>query len=626
MSVTEILFGRPLASEEERAESVDTVTAIPVLGLDALASAAYGPEAALTVLLPLGLAGVHYIGPITIAVVALLLVVFFSYRQTIAAYPGGGGAYTVAKENLGGGAALLASSALALDYLLNVAVAISAGVGALASAVPRLLPHTLACCLLVLALLTIVNLRGVRSAGLMFALPTYLFIFCLFVVVGVGIYRASSSGWHPHAVVPPPRLAGAGAAAGAASTWLLLRAFASGCTAMTGVEAVSNAVPIFRPPAVERARRTLATIVGTLAVLLVGVALLCRAYRIGATPPGQTGYQSVLSQIVAAVSGRGVFYYVTMGAIVAVLGLSANTSFADFPRLCRVMALDEFLPASFAHRGRRLVYSAGIALLAIGSGLLLVIFRGVTDRLIPLFAIGAFLAFTLSQLGMVFHWRRSKHVHARKFMFVNGVGAFATAGALAIVALSKFTEGAWISLLVIPFMVAFFRAMQRYYAQIDREIAAAGPVDFGGLKPPVVVVPLQRLDRVARQGLRFASQISRDVRVVQVLTEARDEEDLSPCWAELVEAPAAAIGLPKPRLHVIRSKYRELISPLLDEIHRVSAEDRERPVAVLVAELVERRWYHMLLHNHRATLLKSLLLMRGGPQIVVINTPWYLTD
>jgi amino acid transporter len=622
MALAALLFGRPLRSEEEAAESVGIATGIPVLGLDALASAAYGPEAALVVLLPAGMAGVYALAPISLAIVGLLAILAASYRQTIGAYPGGGGSYSVAKENLGRWPGLLAASALGLDYVLNVAVAISAGVAALVSAFPSLLPHTLALCLAILALISLANLRGVRSAGVAFMVPTYLFVLCLGLVLARGAWRFGVAG-APEPVVPPPHVP---AAAEGLTAWLVLRAFASGCTAATGVEAVSNAVPIFRRPSVARARRTLVTIVAILAVLVAGQAWLCRVYGVGAAPPAQVGFQSVWSQLVGAVAGRGAFYYVTMAAIVGVLCLSANTSFAGFPRLCRVLALDELMPGAFAHRGRRLVYSRGILLLMGAAGLLLVAFDGVTDRLIPLFAVGAFLAFTLSQAGMVAHWRRVGGRGARRAMAVNALGALATSVALVVIVASKLTEGAWITVLAIPLALAVFAALQRHFRAVDRQVAAVGPLDLAEMRQPLVIVPLHRLDRLARKALRFALQISPHVQAVQFLTETPDEqEDLTADWPALVEAPAAAAGVPSPNLFVVRSSYRELLEPFAEHVRRMAAVHPDRDVAVLVSQLVDRRWYHAFLHSHRSSLMKAVLLLRGGPRVVVMSAPWRLT-
>ncbi len=403
MSLAGLILGRPLASHEQDQVKIGVVAGVPAMGLDGLTSSAYGPEAALTILLPLGAAGLSYIGPITLVILALLAMLYFSYRQTIAAYPVNGGSYTVAKENLGTWAGLLAAAALMIDYILNVAVGISAGVAALVSAAPTLHKYTLPLCLVVLVLITLVNLRGTGEAGLAFAIPTYLFIATLGMVLVLGLTKTFSAAGHPQPVVAPPVIP---ASVEAFSLWIVLRSFASGCTAMTGVEAVSNGVSAFREPTIKNAHRTLTFIVVVLALLLGGIACLSRAYHIGAMPQDQPGYQSVLSQLTGAVVGRGWLYYVTIGSVLATLCLSANTSFVDFPRLSRLIAQDDFLPRPFAIVGRRLVYSIGIVFLAAAAALLLIVFRGITDRLIPLFAVGAFLAFSLSQAGMVFHWHR----------------------------------------------------------------------------------------------------------------------------------------------------------------------------------------------------------------------------
>src|ERR1700686_2822112 len=432
MYVIDLLFGRPLSSSEEQGERLGPLAGIPVFGLDALSSAAYGPEAALALLISLGAMGVAYIVPITISIIALLLIVYFSYRQTIAAYPQGGGSYTVAGQNLGPFAGLVAAAALMIDYVLTAAGGISAGVRALVSAVPSLEPRTLTLCLVILLLITLVNLRGVRETGALFMIPTYLFVGTLFIPLVIGITKVVASGGHPTPVVVPPVLP---VAAVGLSAWLLLKSFASGCTAMTGVEAVSNGVTAFRDPVVKSAQRTLTAIIAILIVLLAGIAFLCRAYQVGATNSGP-GYQSVLSQLTAAVVGRNTFYFVTIASILLVLSLSANTAFADFPRLCRLVADDGYLPTPLAVRGRRLVYTAGIITLGILCGILLIIFRGITDRLIPLYAVGAFLAFTLSQAGMVVHWRRKGGPGSRLGICGNGLGATVTGGTGAVVAIT----------------------------------------------------------------------------------------------------------------------------------------------------------------------------------------------
>ncbi|HEY3739098.1 MAG TPA: APC family permease, partial [Bryobacteraceae bacterium] len=437
MAILDVVFGRPLASGEASGEKIGPAVGIPIFGLDALSSAAYGPEACLTLLIPLGLPGVHCIVPLSLAIVALLTIVFFSYRQTIHAYPDGGGSYTVARENLGDRAGLLAAAALMIDYILVVAVGISAGVGALVSAVPSLHPHMLVICLGILLAITLVNLRGVKDSGGAFMYPTYLFTGTMLIVIAIGAWKvlAAGAGGHPAPVVAPPIPAAPTEALG---LWLLLRAFASGCTALTGVEAVSNGVQAFRTN--KDAQRTLTAIIGLLIILLAGIAWLVSAYGIVATDPDGTHYESLLSLLVGAVVGKGIFYYITIAGILLVVCLSANTAFADFPRLCRIVAHDDYLPHSLSARGRRLVFTEGIWALAFFAALLLIVFGGVTDRLIPLFAIGAFLAFTLSQSGMVAHWKRTGGPGSAQSMLVNGLGALTTGITVIVVLVAKFSE------------------------------------------------------------------------------------------------------------------------------------------------------------------------------------------
>jgi len=622
-SFWDVVFGRRLASAEEDEQKIGPLAGVAVLGLDALSSAAYGPEAALTLLLPLGALGLARVVPITGIIIGVLLIVYFSYRQTIGAYPDGGGSYTVTKENLGQGWALLAGAALALDYILNVAVGISAGVGALVSAVPVLLPHTLALCLVILALLTLVNLRGTRESGITFLLPTYLFVGALGVVLVLGGIKTAMAGGHPVSVAPPAVLAAPTEAAG---LWILMRAFASGCTAMTGVEAVSNGVPLFKPPTIRHAERTLTIIIGILVILLGGIAYLCSAYEIGATDPGSSGYQSILSQLTGAVLGRGTLYYVTMGSVVAVLALSANTSFADFPRLCRVIALDRFLPDTFAVRGRRLIFSYGVVVLTLLSGVLLVGFEGVTDRLIPLFAIGAFLAFTLSQAGMVQHWRRLGGPRARHSLWINAVGAVATGVTLVVVIVSKFVEGAWLAVLVVPLVVLTFRRIHRHYAQVAAQVVDDQPLVLSETHAPIVVVPVQSWSKLTSRGLRFALELSNDVRAIHILTQDSTICELTAVWEELVGAPARAAGLPVPQLILRKSTYRQFFAPLIDYVEHLRDGHADCDIVVIVPDLVVTRWYHALLHNNRGAVLRALLRIRGGPRVVVVNVPFYVDE
>ena len=620
MSIVDTLFGRPLATEEEKAERIGPLKGIPIFGLDALSSAAYGPEAALTLLIPLGMAGSFFVWPITIGIVVLLGVVYFSYRQTIGAYPQGGGSYTVASENLGEGAGLLAAAALMIDYVLTAAVGISAGVGALVSAVPSLQSHTLNLCLAILLLITIINLRGVQETGGVFLLPTYVFIACLLGLIAVGVVKTLAAGGHPVAVAPIPKLAVVG---GSVSAWLLLRAFSSGCTAMTGVEAVSNGVMAFREPTDKYAKLTLTIIIGILIVMLLGIAFLVPAYGITATDPGQPGYQSVLSQLLSAVTGRGAFYWVSIASILLVLSLSANTAFADFPRLARAIAQKGYLPHAFVLRGRRLVFAQGVYALAILTGALLIIFGGVTDRLIPLYAVGAFLAFTLSQAGMVIHWKRTGGTRNLPSMLLNGLGAFATGITTLVVLVTKFVEGAWITVLLIPLLILMMRSVRRHYAKVAEEVRAVAPVNTRNLCEPVLLMPIDRWSLVAEKALRYAWTLSREIHVLHVVC-GEDTDRLRERWAELVETPARESGLPAPKLIVLDSPYRYIVKPIVNYALEQQTAHPDRIITMLIPELVETHWYHYLLHNNRPEAIRALLLFNGNQRITVATIPYHL--
>jgi amino acid transporter len=622
MPILDVLIGRPLANWEEHGEQVGPSAGIPIFGLDALSSAAYGPEAALTLLIPLGLLGLHYIFPVVAAIVVLLIIVYFSYRQTIEAYPQGGGSYTVATENLGPHVGLLAAAALMIDYVLTAAVGISSGVGALISAVPKLQPHTLSLCLLILFLLSLVNMRGVRDTGVVFMIPTYLFVGCLLIVILLGIFHFLATGGHPVPVMPVPRLP---AATATLTLWLLAKVFASGCTAMTGVEAVSNGVMAFRDPTTVNAKRTLTIIIALLIVLLLGIAFMCQAYGIGATDPEGSAYQSVLSQLTTAVAGRGIFYYLTIASILLVLSLSANTAFADFPRLTRAVALHDYLPHLFSVRGRRLLYSAGVFGLVFLTGALLILFGGVTDRLIPLYAIGAFMAFTLSQAGMVMHWKRNGGPRWQWKMLVNGVGATATGLTLLVVLVAKFVAGAWITALLIPLMILLMIMVKRHYLRVDTQTADDQPLDMTGFASPFVIVPFDRWSRITEKGIRFALTLSHDVQAVHIDC-GEHNPPLEADWQRNVVAPVTNAGLPAPQLIIVQSPYRFIILPLVDYVLKLGQEHVGRTIAVVVPELVVRRWWENMMHNQRAQMLKLLLLLKGNQSIVVLNIPWYLKE
>ena len=619
MALLDYILGRQLASSEDQQERIGSFSGVSVFGLDALSSAAYGPEAALTILIPLGMAGAGFGIPITAAVSAILIIVYFSYRQTIAAYPQGAGSYTVAKQNLGKHAGLSAAVALMVDYTLNVAVGISAGIGALVSAFPFLQPHTLLLCLIVLALLAFFNLRGLREAGLAFMPPTYLFVGCLILVCLIGIVKTVLSGGHPQPLVELP----SAHPQTTISVWLFLKAFAAGCTAMTGVEAVSNGVPVFKEPVVKSARLTLTFIVAILIFLLIGIAYLVSAYHITATEPGSPNYQSILSLVTTAVAGRGVFYYLTMVAVLLVLCLSANTSFADFPRVCRTISIDGFLPASFGVRGRRLVYTQGIVLLTALAGILLFVFNGVTDRLIPLFAVGAFLAFTLSQAGMVMHWLRSKEPNAHLSAIVNGVGAFATGLTLIIVIVTKFAEGAWLVLIVLPLLFLIMQAIEWHYREVADEIAITGPVSLREPSTLIAVVPLDHLNTVSARALQAAFAVTKKVHVVHVEHEDGDQ-DFAADWDKYVKPSIRRSRLPAPEVVVLKSPYRKVVAPTLNYIWNLERENPDSSIVVLIPQLVESHWYYSFLHNQRASILRTVLLLKGRNRILIMNVPWHL--
>jgi amino acid transporter len=547
--------------------------------------------------------------------------VYFSYRQTIAAYPSGGGSYTVARFNLGASASLLAAAALLADYILTAAVGISAGVGALISAVPTLLPHTVSLCVGILIIITIVNLRGVREAGSVFAIPTYLFVGTLLITVVAGIIRVLLSGGHPTPAVPlppPPPITQA------VTFWLLLKVFASGCTALTGVEAVSNGVKAFREPTVKNAQRSLTAIIFLLAVLLAGISYLVKTYEIAATDPGQPGYQSILSMLTAAVFGKGLFYYLTIGSILVVLSLSANTAFADFPRLCRAIAQNNYLPHVFGYRGRRLVYTYGIVVLAVLCGGVLILFGGVTDRLIPLYAIGAFMAFTLSQAGMVMHWRKNRGPQWVKSALVNGLGALVTGITTGVVLVAKFAEGAWITLLFIPLMIVIFAIVRRHYHSVKVLTSCKIPVDAAALSQhPIVVVAIDRWSNITRQGIEFAARLSPEVIALHV-DPSEHAELLEDDWEHYVAQPFRAAGKEPPQLHLLPSPYRFVIVPIVQFILDLSKKNPGRNIVVVIPELVEGRWYEYFLHNQRGRLLEWVLLARGNERIFTVSAPWYI--
>lgn len=623
MSFFDVLFGKPLATSDEQHEHIGVAAGIPIFGLDGLTSAAYGPEAAMTLLIPLGYLGVqHYLLPVFTAILTLLVIIYFSYRQTIEAYPNGGGSYTVASENLGPNAGLLAAAALMIDYILTAAVGISAGVTALVSAVPRLHPHQLSLCLFILSIIAIVNMRGVRESGFAFMLPTFLFVGTLLATIGVGAFRVYTEGGHPIPLDPLPTPVPS-TLFGTIGVWLLMKTFASGCAAMTGVEAVSNGTTAFREPRSKNANRTLTAIIVMLIILLYGLSWVAKKYGVTAMDPDAHNYQSVLSIEVAAVFGRHLMYYITMGGVLAALAFSANTAFADFPRMARAIAAQDYLPHVFLLRGRRLLFSHGIYALTGFTALILILFDGVTDRLIPLYAIGAFLAFTLSQAGMVKHWLACKDApHRHIKMFLNGLGAVATGITLCVVLVAKFLAGAWVTALLVPFLIGIMMAVKRHYIRVKRETSDPTPLRLTGLEPPIVVIPMARWDKITEKAMRFGMLMSDTVKVVHV--DSDDADALGKVWNEFVIKPIREHQMVEPELVTVKSNYRTILSPLMDYVLQLEDDNPGRKVAVLLPELVVRHWWENLLHNQRVQLLKLMLLLKGNQRIVVVNIPWYL--
>ena len=632
MSIFDVLFGKPLATSAEHDEHIGVAAGVPIFGLDGLTSAAYGPEAAMTLLIPLGLAGVSlYLLPIFGCILTLLTILYLSYRQTIQAYPNGGGSFTVASENLGDHAGLLAAAALMIDYILTAAVGISAGVTALVSAAegskygPMLHHSQLLLCLLILAAIAIVNMRGVKETGAVFMTPTFLFVGTLLTTIGVGAYHALAMHGHPLALsAPPPPVSNPlRTLKPLLMMWLLMKAFSNGCAAMTGVEAVSNGVTAFKEPRSKNANHTLTVIIFILIILLFGLSYVARAYGVTAMDPDATNYQSVLSIEVAAVFGRGWFYFLTMGGVLAALSFSANTAFADFPRMARAIAGKDYLPHVFLLKGRRLLFSHGIYALTGFTALILILFNGVTDRLIPLYAIGAFLAFTLSQSGMVMHWHKTTDApHRHVKMFVNGLGAVATGISLLIILVTKFMYGAWVTALLVPFLIVLMMMVKRHYVRVKGETEDPTPLRLTGLEPPIVVIPMARWDKITEKAMRFGMLMSPIVKVVHV--DSDDSDALGCVWDKMVIKPVRDHNMAEPELITVKSDYRTIISPLMDYVLRLEDENPGRKIAVLLPELVVRHWWENLLHNQRVQLLKLLLLLKGNQRIVVVNIPWYL--
>ena len=598
-----VLVGAPIPSHEAHHERLSRVTGLAVLSSDALSSVAYATEEILRVLLVGGIAALGLVTPIGFVIAVTLAIVVFSYRQTIHAYPSGGGAYIVAKENLGTLASLIAAASLLIDYVLTVAVSVAAGVAALTSAFPQWVPYRVEIALGFVAVLMVGNLRGVRESGRIFAVPTYFFIVSVLGMLGVGAWRYVAG-----AITPPHELAHPATATSFLTTFALLTAFSNGCTAMTGVEAVSNGVPAFRSPESRNAASTLVAM-GVLAILMfMGITLLAHAY---ALVPNDI--ETVVSQLARATFGGGtVLYFSVQAATMLILVLAANTAYADFPRLASIVARDRFLPRQFTNQGDRLAFSNGILILSVLAAALLVVFSGDTHALIPLYMIGVFVSFTLSQAGMVIHWRQSRQAGWRSSAVVNGIGALVTLTVLVIVAITKAAEGAWIIILMIPALVTLFTITRRHYDHVASELTLRdwAPEPVGR---HVVLVPIGGIQRAVVKALRYARTLSADVRAVYVEIDPAATSALQQQWVEWGQDV---------ELVVLTSPYRSLMEPLLEYIDQVQRVDPNGYVTVILPEFVPHRLWQHLLHNQHALLIKGALLFRRN--IVVTSVPFHL--
>jgi len=603
-----VLIGHPLTTSSAVHERLTKIKALAVLSSDALSSVAYASEEILRILILAGLGALSLSLPIGGAIVALLLIVGVSYRQTIKAYPHGGGSYIVAKDNLGDTPALIAGSALLIDYILTVAVSISAAVAAMVSAVPEIHDHLVATGIGLIVLVTVLNLRGIRESGSIFAVPTYLFLVGIAVMIVFGFVRNAIGGFEVH---EPDREALIGTSS--VGVFLILRAFASGCAALTGVEAISDGVPAFKPPEWKNARTTLTWMIAMLAVMFVGITFLARQYGAVPLPQEDDGYETVVSQIARGVfGGTNAAYYYLQFATMAILVLAANTAYSDFPRLSYFMARDKFMPSQFTFRGDRLAYTTGIVTLGVLSITVLAIFGGATERLIPLYALGVFTSFTLSQLGMVVRWQKRKEPGWRQGRIINAVGATATAIVAMVVGITKFTHGAWIVVVLIPLLIVLLRGIHNHYTQASRELMALTPTRSEDIDH-LVVVPIASINRVARQTLAYARSISQNVTAIHISDEEGEIEHTQEQWTAL------ATDVP---LVIIESPYRSLVGPFMRYLDEIQKQAPNTTLTVVLPEYVPKHWWEQMLHNQTAFRLKAALLFRPGT--VVISVPYHL--
>jgi amino acid transporter len=598
-----LIVGQPIPSHLAHHERFSRITGLAVLSSDALSSVAYATEEILRVLVMVGIGALSFSTSIALVIAAILAIVVFSYRQTIHAYPSGGGAYIVAKDNLGERPALIAAAALLIDYVLTVAVSIAAGVAAITSAFPQWHVNRVGMTLGFVLVLMLGNLRGIRESGRIFAVPTYLFVVSLLGLIAVGAWRALSGSIH--AIVNTDVLQPSG---DALTVILLLTAFSNGCTAMTGVEAVSNGVPTFKPPESKNAASTMIMMAALSITMFVGITLLAHAYHV--VPSEQ---ETVVSQIARGVfNGRGWPYYGVQASTMLILVLAANTAYADFPRLASILARDRYVPRQLMNQGDRLAFSNGVIGLSLFASVLLVLYGGDTHSLIPLYMIGVFVSFTLSQAGMVVHWRKLKGPGWKTSAFINGLGAAVTGIVLIVVALTKSREGAWIILLLIPVHVVMFRATRRHYDEVEHQLSLDGWTN-GTRHHNTVLVPMSGVHRAVVQALEYAKTLSSDVKAVYVNIDPAATQQLCSQWKTWGD------GVP---LVVLESPYRSLIEPLLEYIDEVDAGQPDDFVTIVLPEFVPARWWHHVFHNQRALLIKGALLFR--PNVVVTSVPFHL--
>jgi amino acid transporter len=598
-----LVVGKPIPSHLAHHERLSRITGLAVLSSDPLSSVAYATEEILRVLVLVGASALTLATPIAFVIATILAVVVFSYRQTIHAYPGGGGAYIVAKDNLGEMPALIAASSLLIDYVLTVAVSIAAGVAAITSAFPQWHVNRVELTLAFVLVLMLGNLRGIRESGRIFAAPTYFFVVTILVLIAVGTWRVLAGSTTPVHTAAPVASIGA-----PLTLFLLLTAFSNGCTAMTGVEAVSNGVPAFKPPEPKNAAATMLMMVVLSITMFLGITLLSHAFHI--VPSEQ---ETVVSQLARGVFGnRGVPYYAIQAATMLILVLAANTAYADFPRLASILARDRYVPRQFMNQGDRLAFSNGIVGLSVLAGILLVVFGGDTHSLIPLYMIGVFVSFTLSQAGMVVHWRRLRGPGWRTSALINGVGALVTGTVLLVVAVTKALEGAWIIMLLIPLNVVFCRLTRRHYDGVAAQLTLRG-WESRGPRHNAVIVPISGIQRAVLEALDYAKTLSRDVRAAYVNVDPTATEQLRQGWNQWGN------GVP---LIVLESPYRSLMEPLLEYIEQVAAERTDGYITVVLPEFVPARWWHHLFHNQRALLIKGALLFK--PNTIVTSVPFHL--